>query len=835
MTPLYGTATLQQQGAKTTVTTTNGTGSRHSAIDWRSFSVPAANGVFFSQPDAASTSINRVLGGNPSAIFGTLGSNGKLVLVNPAGIAVGAGAVVDTAGFTASTLPMSRADAIAGRLNFGTGDTSTPGAAVRVDGEVLARNGDVVLIGPRVETGAQAVVRAQDGDVILGAGRKAYITGRGFEGIRFEVRAPSDRAMNLGRLQGDSVAIFASLLQHSGAIQAGGSAAGSGKVVLQAAAQAQVSGSIQAAAPGQGGSVHVTAERLLLKAATSIDVSHRAGGGEILLGGGWQGKDARITNALAVDVEAGVQLRADATFSGPGGTIVVWSDDRTRFAGVISARGAGPAGAGGRAEVSGRRQLIFRGTADLGAENGQTGQLLLDPDTVTIRGGSGSTRGDDDDDDDDEGGSSAVTLYESALEGMNANISIQANRKIQASGPFGGGELLVAPNRNLKMELVSGGSGGILLQGMPIRTQGSGSVELRTAASGQPIEPDRITTAGGSITLAAANSDIRLRQDLASAGGAVTLRADRIDFQGSHTFAPGTSVAIQSPTVINEGVITLSAGAHMTTGGTKFENKSGSVLAGTGHLDLAGAKLDNDGTLRPGGAGAIGDLRITGEVEQKSSSRMEIEVAGPNFYDRVLVSGAVKLDGTLALTAIGYTPAAGDSYAFAQARSVSSSFDTVQKPAFSGFTVDRQGTRVLLTGPGTAAPAPAPADDKKAVDDKKADDDRKLAKAEEDRKAAAADGKKSDEKKADLEVKSTARFEPVREARSQANAQQAELPFVPVAEQPVPVQVAMQEPTASTDSFLQRSAHLSAQPSGDEKEEAVRRRIRITAIQCRTD
>ncbi|MBX3660456.1 MAG: filamentous hemagglutinin N-terminal domain-containing protein [Ramlibacter sp.] len=38
-----------------------------------------------------------------NAIFGTLSSNGKLVLVNPAGIAVGASATVDTAGFTAST------------------------------------------------------------------------------------------------------------------------------------------------------------------------------------------------------------------------------------------------------------------------------------------------------------------------------------------------------------------------------------------------------------------------------------------------------------------------------------------------------------------------------------------------------------------------------------------------------------------------------------------------------------------------------------------------------------------------------------------------------------
>ena len=94
-------------------------GTNHSAIDWQSFSIPGGSTTHFQQPDAASLSINRVVGNNPSALFGTLSSNGRLVLVNPSGIAVGAGAVVDTAGFTASTLRMSDADARAGRLVFG--------------------------------------------------------------------------------------------------------------------------------------------------------------------------------------------------------------------------------------------------------------------------------------------------------------------------------------------------------------------------------------------------------------------------------------------------------------------------------------------------------------------------------------------------------------------------------------------------------------------------------------------------------------------------------------------------------------------------------------------
>ena len=115
---LYGTAVLTRDGRNLTVTTTNGPDARHSAIDWRSFNVPECSTTYFAQPGAGSTSINRVTGPFPSAIMGHLGSNGRLVLVNPSGIAIGSKASIDTAGFTASTLRMSQEDAIEGRERF---------------------------------------------------------------------------------------------------------------------------------------------------------------------------------------------------------------------------------------------------------------------------------------------------------------------------------------------------------------------------------------------------------------------------------------------------------------------------------------------------------------------------------------------------------------------------------------------------------------------------------------------------------------------------------------------------------------------------------------------
>ncbi|MBK6008311.1 filamentous hemagglutinin N-terminal domain-containing protein [Ramlibacter ginsenosidimutans] len=212
-----GNAQFQQLGKSLLVTTTDGAGTRRSVIDWRSFSVPAGSITHFLQPGPDSTSINRVLGNKPSDILGTLSSNGQLVLVNPSGIAIGPGATVDTAAFTASALALSDADALAGRMRF---SAERGHRGVDVQGQVLARSGDVVLLGTDVNVGKDAIVQAPNGAVLLGAGQTVALTGRGIEGIVLQVTSPADRAVNLGRLEGDAVGMFASQLRHTGVIAA---------------------------------------------------------------------------------------------------------------------------------------------------------------------------------------------------------------------------------------------------------------------------------------------------------------------------------------------------------------------------------------------------------------------------------------------------------------------------------------------------------------------------------------------------------------------------------------------------------------------------------------
>lgn len=431
---IHGAAALSRNGANLTVTTQNGAGTGHSAINWQSFNVPGGSTTHFAQPNAASTSINRVLGNNPSAIFGTLSSNGRLVLVNPSGIAVGAGAVVDTAGFTASTLRMSDADALAGRMRFG--QDGLGGGSLSVQGRVVARGGDVVLIAPQIDTGAQAVVQASGGDTLLVAGQKVALTGRGLEGIQLELQAPADRALNLGQLKGDSVAVFASQLRHSGLVQAQSATVQGGKVVLRGQVSADVGGSVTARRDdgARGGAIHVSAAQTTLHPTAVLDASGPAGGGEVLVGGGWQGKGP-LANAQNTTALAGSVIHADATARGDGGTVVLWSDGTTRTAARISARGGPQGGNGGRVETSGKT-LVRRGMPDVSAPQGKAGTWLLDPDYILITQGTAETPvlGDGSILAGDPGG--VTEVFSNELETFNGDITLEANHAILAGGEY---------------------------------------------------------------------------------------------------------------------------------------------------------------------------------------------------------------------------------------------------------------------------------------------------------------------------------------------------------------------------------------------------------------
>ena len=124
-------------------------------------------------------------------------------------------------------------------------------------------------------------------------------------------------------------------------------------------------------------------------AAASVAASGATGGGAIRIGGDFHGASA-IGAARTTTIDSASTLNASATGSGDGGTVAVWSDAKTSFAGTIAATGGPRGGNGGYVEVSANPathgELDFTGSAVLTARKGATGTLLLDPYDVTICG-----------------------------------------------------------------------------------------------------------------------------------------------------------------------------------------------------------------------------------------------------------------------------------------------------------------------------------------------------------------------------------------------------------------------------------------------------------------
>ena len=77
-----GTATINTIPGTVTINQATTTAS----INWQDFSIATGELTRFQVPTSASATLNRVTGGNASAIYGTLQSNGQVYLLNPNGI-----------------------------------------------------------------------------------------------------------------------------------------------------------------------------------------------------------------------------------------------------------------------------------------------------------------------------------------------------------------------------------------------------------------------------------------------------------------------------------------------------------------------------------------------------------------------------------------------------------------------------------------------------------------------------------------------------------------------------------------------------------------------------
>jgi filamentous hemagglutinin family protein len=367
--------------------------SPNAIINWQNFNIAKNEITQFIQQNGQSAVLNRIVGGNPSEILGSLYSNGKVFLINPNGIVFGAGSQIDTQGLLASSLNLSDNDFQKGNFHFIAGSKA---GDIANEGIIHAgKDGNIVLVAPNIQN--SGIIKSEGGKIVLAAGQELILTNMDDPEIRFQVQAPKNHVLNVGQLltEGGSINVFAGSIKHSGDISADSveiDKQGNIRLVAKADVTLEKDSTISANnEKGVAGKIEVTGENVALLDNSKLEAVGEKGGGEILVGGDYQGKNAAVQNAQNTVVAEKVEIKADATTEGDGGKVVVWSDNETKVAATFSAKGGKKSGDGGLVETSGKKLNIADTTkVSTIAPKGKSGTWLLDPLNFTIAAGSGT-------------------------------------------------------------------------------------------------------------------------------------------------------------------------------------------------------------------------------------------------------------------------------------------------------------------------------------------------------------------------------------------------------------------------------------------------------------
>jgi filamentous hemagglutinin family protein len=239
-------------------------------IDWNTFNLGSAAQVLFEQPNQQAVTLDRVLGGSPSEIFGKITAPGQVFLVNPSGIYFGKSASVDVSGLVATTNDIDNADFMSGNITFKRNGAT--GSVVN-DGTLQASlGGYIALLAPEVRNGG--IVIARMGTVAMAAGESITLDfdGQHLAGITAQPSAINALVENSSAVIAPGGLIILSakavdslqggVVQNSGTLEATGMSSKGGRIVLEASTSVENTGTISANAGTDGspaGDITITA------------------------------------------------------------------------------------------------------------------------------------------------------------------------------------------------------------------------------------------------------------------------------------------------------------------------------------------------------------------------------------------------------------------------------------------------------------------------------------------------------------------------------------------------------------------------------------------------
>ena len=302
-------------------------------LNWQSFSIGSSARVQFAQPSASAVALNRVIGTDPSQIFGQLAANGRVFLTNPAGVLFAPGASVDVGSLMATTLSISNTDFLSGRYTF----TNSGGAGQVVNQGTIQATGYAALAAPQVRN--DGIIIARLGKIALGAGDTVALdmVGDSLVNIRVDQGALNASIVNTGTLEADGGVVILNansvnglldtVINTTGVIRADTIGQSNGQIVLNAG----VTGSATLTSTG---GLTVNSPSTTTSGAISVGAgSITSSGGSISLAAGSlsvAGTSNVTATGGAITLNAtSVALTSEEKVTAPGGTVVVKGDTVT--------------------------------------------------------------------------------------------------------------------------------------------------------------------------------------------------------------------------------------------------------------------------------------------------------------------------------------------------------------------------------------------------------------------------------------------------------------------------------------------------------------------------
>jgi filamentous hemagglutinin family protein len=552
-------------------------------VDFYKFGVQKGHQLDVVMPDTART-LYRVIGDSRSEIMGTLNANGSLFLINQNGILFGNGSEVNVGNIVASSLDISNDDFIKGKYNFAVGSIV---GNVENYGVIKAKNeGYIVLLGKTVDNSGTLV--ASNGSVVLGSAQQATLDffGNGLVKTKLSGGALEATIKNSGAIYADGGFVQmatnarASAINISGIVEANQLIERNGVIRLEGGDNAKVEVSGRLIAKGTnttGGSIEVTGEQVALMNGAVLDASGDKGGGKVLVGGDYQGKNDAVYNARTTYIANGATIKADAIQEGNGGKVVVWADDLTRYYGDISAQGGAKNGNGGFVEVSGKQHLAMLGDVNVGAANGIGGTVLFDPENIVLN---------------NTAASAPANQPNGTPDDAFAN-NPGANTEVNVTQVKGYSELYLQANNNITVNSA-------------LTMNRDGSVRLE------------------------ANNDINVNAAITTTGkGSINLKADA-DNSGTGNLAIGANISGTGGVTLSAATLTHTAGDISAPGAGSSAGNAGNVnITVAGLADLGSANISAKGrenSFPPAGfnGGTVtinaGSLNMTGSIDTSGSS-----------------------------------------------------------------------------------------------------------------------------------------------------------------------------------------------------------------------